>query len=1713
MSTRKQAPRLARPAVRYWKGKAPKGVDVDVDSDSDQEEVQEVAEDGDVDIGGDQDIVSEDDEGDGKPVPMVQKPANKAMNVVLRDVEISKDGKVIVAGREESGRTAMEDEDDDSDEDEEEAESKPRIPGAPKAESDESSEYESDSEEEKPKVQFRPVFVPKRARITVAEREAEDSEEAQRRREAEAEERRKQSHDLVAESIRRELAEKEKEDNIPDIDDTDGLDPEAEFEAWRLRELGRIKKEKEEELRREEEREEIERRRALPEEQRLKEDLERAQKLRDEKPKGSQKIPSKILAQGILSNSFQDEEILHKRDYTEATESTVDVSLLPAVMQVKNFGKRSRTKYTHLLDQDTTMATGGFGGTAPVKAGGKSLEGGGCFLCGGPHLKKDCPQNTGEIGVTLAHGENVMVVVGAARGKSAIATASWILVTEEKTGMAGFSSILTVTVALAVALTTDSKRALEMMIGVGEKDGGALLSGRGHDLQTATTEKSGDVYIRIGRWGLPRVCLVYLSAARAFKLEVRSDNPTPHSTWIVKPNTSFTGQIRMQIFMRNISFAANVEDLQAALAQEIHRPPLNVPPDPPINFHVQIFRHRSRRVKNHRGIGILTLPTREIGEQFLALFGESIDIWSLRSRTGGISVKGRTVQFTASRGEVDHGLVEAVRSTSWIDPKSLREEREERVRLSGPIALASFSFGRFCRDGVFSPEASYLGIIACNVESRRIEITHKGRLEPQLPSTATPPSFDFAALRDELPNSGETSHDDGGSFRLNFERLFGPEIMENLFSTSVTVSVNYSANRVIAVATDPNSKTSEYQVFLQSNLPPLFQRLAFSPLADQEPVPERISSFSDEDFRVSSRTSQGLRLVFKTHLDMDTFLARCRSLPSMPDPLNRDVLVVERNIYSEQNLAAMQKSLGSIEDFGLAFEVEKAVWEGLLEPLEVVSMRESLLDLQRRTQGLETAAIFRMKIVLPPRRDSKLSINQLLDERYKKPLNVGLHVAGRSYEFLGYSMSGLKAYSFTFVTPFMYGGDMLNAQRIRESLGNFSKILYRPALLAARWSQAFSASDPSVTLETDQILQQPDLCSVSGSVFTDGCSSISVALARQVWKALRASQRIPRPPSALQFRCGGAKGVLVQNPNLSEKTLFFRPSQTKFEAADLRTLDIAATSSRPILTYLNRPLIALLEYHGTPPEAFMALQKSAIDEGQSIKDSLLQASKLFSQHGLGASFRLPSLFNNLYYQLKFEIGDWSNPNVFQHLLIKTALALATTHILREIKHRAHIIIPGSYTLIGVSDEWGCLEEGEVYATVVDDRVGLNEAIIGRILITRSPQIHPGDVQFVTAVRKPQLAHLQNVVVFSCKGSRSLPSQLGGGDLDGDIYNLILDETLYPPKEFTAAPGEYVALAPKETPGPCQLSDVADFVIDFIKSDLLGYISILHLRIGDLDPEGPGCENCVKLAEHASHAVDFNKRGVPVNFMDLPKPPSPLKPDYLSGEGVNPASLMADVYYPSVKVLGTLYRSVPDEDYHPDPAELEQQPTDGDKIQAALASVGLRSLGLPTLDVLPDEDLMEEMRNILDEYSDQLLIIAKTHTISKRANAHLSEAELVSGTIQERYSDHRKRREAVSAMNLQTGELTKAIRHEFQSFDYRGIQYTEEEDQDEESDSEEENIAEDEERRRDKFERAWAAWLVAEEALDDDPTSYGPSSFGLIALGTLLEVVKEAKHRL
>lgn len=92
----------------------------------------------------------------------------------------------------------------------------------------------------------------------------------------------------------------EAEDIVPDVDDTDGLDPTAEFDDWRLRELARLTREKETALAREEERKEIERRREMPEHVRLAEDEEYARRTREQNPKEKRGFLEKYYHKGAF---------------------------------------------------------------------------------------------------------------------------------------------------------------------------------------------------------------------------------------------------------------------------------------------------------------------------------------------------------------------------------------------------------------------------------------------------------------------------------------------------------------------------------------------------------------------------------------------------------------------------------------------------------------------------------------------------------------------------------------------------------------------------------------------------------------------------------------------------------------------------------------------------------------------------------------------------------------------------------------------------------------------------------------------------------------------------------------------------------------------------------------------------------------------------------------------------------------------------------------------------------------------------------------------------------------------------------------------------------------------------------------------------------------------------------------------------------------------
>ncbi|XP_063706365.1 microfibrillar-associated protein 1 [Culicoides brevitarsis] len=220
-----------------------------------------------------------------------------------------------------------------------------------------SSEYETDDESEgENEPRLKPLFVRKRDRATVIEKEREIDQQKQQEYEARRllKERRRQTLRLVEESVKKELEQlkAEKEPNIGDVN-TDDENDEIEYEAWKLRELKRIKRDREEKEQLEKEKVDIERLRNMTEEERRQELRLNPKLITNKAVKGKYKFLQKYYHRGAFY--LENEDNVLKQDFSAPTlEDHFDKTILPKVMQVKNFGRCGRTKYTHLVDQDTT---------------------------------------------------------------------------------------------------------------------------------------------------------------------------------------------------------------------------------------------------------------------------------------------------------------------------------------------------------------------------------------------------------------------------------------------------------------------------------------------------------------------------------------------------------------------------------------------------------------------------------------------------------------------------------------------------------------------------------------------------------------------------------------------------------------------------------------------------------------------------------------------------------------------------------------------------------------------------------------------------------------------------------------------------------------------------------------------------------------------------------------------------------------------------------------------------------------------------------------------------------------------------------------------------------------------------------------------------------------------------------------------------------------
>ncbi|KAH0583595.1 hypothetical protein H2248_009216 [Termitomyces sp. 'cryptogamus'] len=502
----------------------------------------------------------------------------------------------------------------------------------------------------------------------------------------------------------------------------------------------------------------------------------------------------------------------------------------------------------------------------------------------------------------------------------------------------------------------------------------------------------------------------------------------------------------------------------------------------------------------------------------------------------------------------------------------------------------------------------------------------------------------------------------------------------------------------------------------------------------------------------------------------------------------------------------------------------------------------------RKYSGFEDHFIrvaFRDEDLLPYRESSEVDVKSLIRECVGSVLSQGFDIDSRHYDFLGYSMAGLRNHSLWFMSTFTHPdfGDV-TPDKVRSSLGDFERVLKSPSMYGARLAQAFTSTVLTVLMSPEEWELVEDIGSKPYQ-FTDGAGTISKSLGREIWSILRSKGLYDGlEPSAYQIRFKGFKGMLTVDTHLDETggvRMRLRKSMKKFETSDEPAeLEIVKAFDRPHGCYLSRPLVLILENLGVEPNILVKLQERAISDLLNSDELSKSFHRMMEGCRLGRAFRLSSIIKQT-----MQLVRQSEPRLAEHFLrspfVREVAQVVKTTVLQDIKYGARVPIPESFLLVGVPDEGPAykkagqanvftLQPGQIYACIQypDD---LEPTLLsGPFLIFRSPVVHPGDVQKVYAIGKPPenmfcaFEHLKNVVVLPSVGIRSLASCLGGGDLDGDTYSIISYQPLF--LLIIVDPAEYSDLAPAqlaENRG-AEAQDLCDFIVDFMTCDALGQLS-------------------------------------------------------------------------------------------------------------------------------------------------------------------------------------------------------------------------------------------------------------------------------------------------
>jgi hypothetical protein len=242
------------------------------------------------------------------------------------------------------------------------------------------------------------------------------------------------------------------------------------------------------------------------------------------------------------------------------------------------------------------------------------------------------------------------------------------------------------------------------------------------------------------------------------------------------------------------------------------------------------------------------------------------------------------------------------------------------------------------------------------------------------------------------------------------------------------------------------------------------------------------------------------------------------------------------------------------------------------------------------------------------------------------------------------------------------------------------------------------------------------------------------------------------------------------------------------------------------------------------------------------------------------------------------------------------------------------------------------------------------------------------------------------------------------------------------------------------------------------------------------------EDCFALAEMHSNAVDCPKSGTPVNTKTIPRQKRNAKPDWDCPETLTTPTV--GKFYSSTRAIGQLSRGI-------------NLPVDIGSIKEGatwISSNGHRNtrdsrifpvqkrVGQSVQTGEIGGQFCQNAEKLFSQYKAQLQGICVTKSLSSSRHGSLTEEEAFIGTISQRFTDQRRRKDMLSRLRESTDALVRHIRYTLEGGKA--------------------------ESGEDFLRRSWCAWQVAL----NKGSQFGAQSFGWLALGCILEAISAIQER-